>query len=131
MSPGEVPDAVARFLAAHIRSVMQLELLIMLSREPERWWTAEEAYRELRSSLEGCADDLRMLAKQGLAEASTDPELRYRYRLERSEDEPVMERLRELFRTHFHSLVHAVYAGRRRNAMAFADAFKIKKDGDG
>ena len=129
MSPGDVPDAVARFLAAHIRSVMQLELLMLLSREPERWWTADAAHRELRSSLEACAQDLRTLAKEGLAEVSTDPDIRYRYRLARPEDEPVMTRLSELFRTHFHSLVHAVYAARRRDIQAFADAFKLKKSG--
>jgi len=129
VSPGDVPDAVAGFLAAHIRSVMQLELLMLLSREPERWWTADAAHRELRSSLEACAADLRTLTKEGLAEASTDGEPRYRYRLARPEDEPVIERLRELFRTHFHALVHSVYAGRRRQARTFADAFKIKKSG--
>jgi hypothetical protein len=128
VSPGEVPEAVARFLGDHIRSVMQLELLMLLSREPERWWTADSVNRELRSSIEACAQDLRMLAKEGLAEVIADADPRYRYRLARAEDEPVMARLTELFRTHFHALVHAVYARRRRDVRAFADAFKIKKD---
>lgn len=110
---------------------MQLELLMLLGGEPDRWWTADAANRELRSSVEACAADLRALAKEGLAEATSDSEPRYRFRLTRPEDEPVVTRLRELFRTHFHALVHAVYAGRKRDARAFADAFKLKKDGDG
>lgn len=108
---------------------MQLELLMLLSRDAERWWTADAVNRELRSSLEACAEDLRTLAKEGLAEVSDDAEPRYRYRLARPEDEPVMTRLSEMFKTHFHALVHAVYAARRRDVRAFAEAFKIKKGG--
>lgn len=113
---------------------MQLEMLMLLAREPDRWWTADAIHRELRSSLQGAALDLQHLVNEGLAEASEESEDRYRLKLARAEDEPVMTRLAELFRTHFHAVIHAVYAGRRRGIHAFADAFRIKKpgkDGDG
>lgn len=45
-----LPEAVQRFLRRHIRSVGELEVLLLLARDPSRWWSAEAVNQELRAS---------------------------------------------------------------------------------
>ena len=45
----------------------------------------------------------------------------------RSQDTVTVSTLASLFRTHYYSIVDAIYAPRRRDIHAFADAFKLNK----
>jgi hypothetical protein len=128
MSPTDIPPDVARFLRANIRSVIQLEMLMLLRRDPERWWTAAELDQALRSSLEASKQNLRELVERGLVEANSDVDPRYRHRLADPSHEPLVAQVAGLFQTHFHALIHMIYSGRHRSVEDFANAFKIKSD---
>ncbi len=45
-----LPPAVKQLLSRHIRSVEQLEVLLLLRGSPDRTWTSVEVYDVIRSS---------------------------------------------------------------------------------
>lgn len=65
-----ISDGVRQFIERHIRSVEQLELLLLLRRSAGRSWTAEEASRELRTRPSSVAPRLAELAGAGLVACS-------------------------------------------------------------
>jgi hypothetical protein len=125
----EVPPEIEAFLQAHIRSVMQLEVLLLLHREADRWWTASGANLELRSSLDATYKHLRDLCDSKLVEIRPGAEPQFRFAPAKPEDLVLVASLAELFRTRFYSVVESVYTSERKGIRAFADAFKLKKGG--
>lgn len=122
-------EEIKALIRAHIRSIMQLEVLLHLHRSPERGWTAEEINRELRSSLDATGEHLRALCASGLVQEEPGKPSRFRYAPSRAEDHECVVALAVLFKERFHMVAEIIYAPERKNVQAFADAFKIKKGG--
>ena len=124
-----LPEDVQRFLKEHIRSVGELEVLLLLHREHERWWTPEAVNEELRTSLQSALECLTQLHGSGLVERSEGTSS---YRLERVHVgvETVVGRLAHLFKESLSSVIDAIYARKHDNLREFADAFRLKKKKD-
>lgn len=120
-------EDVTQLVRAHVRSVMQLEVLLHMHREAERWLSATEVNGALRSSLAATAKHLEELCSSGLLECRTGADPTYHFAPSRPGDAEVIAKLADLFRDRFHSVVDLIYVSRRSSARAFADAFKIKK----
>ena len=118
-------DEVRRFVRTHICSMLQLEALLTLARHPERWWSAEALYLELRSSLEASLEQLEQLANAGLLETQPGEPRRYRFRPSNPRHDATVTKLMELRQERFHALVELIYS--RDSAQEFADAFRLKK----
>lgn len=101
-----VPDSVKQFLARYINSVGQLELLLLARRTKERAWSADEAGRELQTSSQSAALQLRELAGHGFLECVAD---RYRYAAPEQLDAAVgeVERAYATYRTRIVSMIFA------------------------
>jgi len=106
---------------------MQLEVLLLLHREPEQWRSAADVNDALRSSLAATRTHLEELCATGLIECQTGDEPRYRFAPLRPGDAEVVVKLADLFRDRFYAVADLIYASRRGSAIAFADAFMIKK----
>jgi hypothetical protein len=74
-----LPDDTVQFLRQRLRSVEQLEVLLWLHREPERWWQANEVAQILYASVDSVDRSLRRLVGHRLAEVRNDPEPAYRF----------------------------------------------------
>lgn len=129
MSPRELPRDVEAFIRAHIRSVTQLEVLLLLHGSPERWWTPEEVDRELRSAAATTRQHLDDLCAAGLVEIQGEAGPAFRFAATDDRDRAVVEALSERFRTHFHTVVETIYTPGRGSLQDFADAFTFKKGG--
>lgn len=123
-----ISDETQRFVRSHFRSMLQLEALLVLAREPERWWSPEAVNRELRSSIETTAEQLRRLTEMGLAETRTAPQPGLKYRAQDPERQKIVDELIALHGVRYHALIDLLYAPSR--AREFADAFRIKKNKD-
>jgi hypothetical protein len=123
-----IPDEARAFVRKYVRSMLQLEALLFLAREPEQWWSAEAVSRELRSSPEAAAAQLERLHELGLLEARSEPEQAFRFNPREAGQGPVVATLAVLHRERFHAVVDMIYA--RDRAQVFADAFKLKKSED-
>ncbi|MBJ7411575.1 MAG: hypothetical protein JHD15_14590 [Phenylobacterium sp.] len=68
---------LAAFAREHIRSVWAVELLLLLRRDVERCWAAEDLVRELRASSNLVRDNLARFHTSGLAMQDDDGCWRY------------------------------------------------------
>lgn len=129
MKAEDIHADVKQLVRTHIRSMIQLEVLLFLHRRPEHWHSAAEVNDALRSSIAATRTHLEELCGSALIECQPGTDSRYRFAPSRPGDVEVVDKLAILFRDRFHSIVDLIYASRRSSALAFADAFKIKKGG--
>jgi hypothetical protein len=123
-----IPDDARAFVRKYVRSMLQLEALLFLAREPEQWWSAGAVSRELRSSPDAAAVQLERLRELGLLESRAAPEEAFRFNPREPAHVAIVADLAVLHRERFHAVVDMIYA--RDRAQVFADAFKIKKTED-
>jgi hypothetical protein len=70
MSSRRLSADARRFLAEHVDSVLLLELVLVLERDPARAWTAADAAGELRAPEPWVGERLGALAALGVAAAT-------------------------------------------------------------
>jgi hypothetical protein len=75
-APQAIPETVKRLIDRHIRSLGELEILLLARTTKERSWAPEEAGRALRTSTEAASIRLAELAHKGFLTKAADG---YRY----------------------------------------------------
>lgn len=124
-----VPDQVRAFVRSYLRSMLQLEALLLLAREPQRWWSARSLGLELRAAPEASAAQLERLSELGLlVSQGGGPDKEFRFEPRDHTHVAMVAALRDMHRDRFHAVVDMLYA--RDRAQVFADAFKLKKSGE-
>ena len=129
MEDAAFSDDFCRFLHGAVPSVDAAELLLLLEREPARWWSAHEA---LEALLPGAtlsdADVARYLALfQSGGLIAVGPDKRVQYRPAHSAVEAHVTTLAQAYRERPVTLIRVIYALRDSNIQSFADAFKLKR----
>ncbi len=122
-----IPQEVRVFLHARIHSIGEIEVLLLLHRDPSRWWTADEVNGELRTSLLAAQQSLSALGLAGLVEADPHTKSRFRFRTSDEATNRTVALLGDLFRDRLASIAEVIYAPRHDDIRAFADAFRLKK----
>jgi hypothetical protein len=120
-----IPEALQRLIRDNLKSVWALELLLLMSRERARSWSADDLNRELRGSLGLVADLLAKFKQAGLV---TEESGQYRYRAATAELERAVHELEAAYAARPLAVVKAVLAAPNEKIQTFADAFKVKKD---
>jgi hypothetical protein len=120
-----VPAPVRQFVAEHIESVAQLEVLLLLRAASDKDWTAPEVARALvtqpESAAAGWLDDL---AKRGLAREAGGA-----YRFDAPPElEPMLDDLAESYAKYRVTVVALIFAKPSDRITSFADAFRIRKE---
>lgn len=121
----EIPKEIREFLRRYISSVGQLDILFLLFKHPDRFWTAQQISQELRTNQSLAQSQLEELAQKGLIFVEGEMGARCC-------GEPAhLENLTKL--VSFYSLRRAVviefiYSQPLDRIRIFADAFRIKKD---
>jgi len=110
MSPEQLPPDVVAFIADHLLSINEIEVLTAMIDTPDRWWDARLILNLL---------DIRF----------TD-EVRYWFRPGTAELAQTMSRLAASYRTNHAAVVRAVSPSAPRGARDFADAFRFRKNGN-
>lgn len=125
---GGIPESVTRFIAVHIRSLEQLEILLLLASRPEQGWTADSVYNVVRSSRNSVAERLEELRNLGLLAFSNDNQ-QFRYQPPSPEIGDSVQLLAKFYRERPVKIVEMIYAPPAAEPLkGFADAFKFKKD---
>jgi hypothetical protein len=119
-------EDVQDFIRANLRSVWELELLLLMSRERSRAWSAEALNRELRSSVSLVGQILGKFERLGLVAAAGEGG--YRYAPQTPELERVVGRLEEVYAARPLEIVREILAAPNEKIQTLADAFKVKKD---
>ncbi len=120
-----IPPAVERLIAAHIHSVEQLEVLLLLRRD-DRAWTAEEVARELSTNADSAMARLRDLTARGLAVVDDAMAGSFRYR--RGPDDRTVSDLAECYAKRRVRVISMIFAKPPDGVQSFADAFRLRGD---
>jgi hypothetical protein len=79
MNEESLPEAVRGLIAAHIDSVVVLEVLLLLYQEPQREWSEEDVSSELRIEAAWTRARLKALVRSGLVCEAGPSSHSYRY----------------------------------------------------
>ena len=120
-------EDILRFVAASFPSVWALELLLALKREP-RPWPREELVSTLRASDLVVSKALDALVAAGMVSLE---EGGARYLPVNADVGAHVERAEELYRSRPNKVRRAIISASASSAIAFADAFKLRRDENG
>jgi hypothetical protein len=119
-----VPGPVRHFIASHIVSVAQLEVLLLLRAAADKEWTAAEVARALVTQPEAAAGWLDDLTERGLASQSAG---RHRYAPADAEVEGTVDALAESYAKYRVAVIGLIFARPSDRLTQFADAFRIRR----
>jgi predicted ArsR family transcriptional regulator len=128
-----IPDEVKAFIAAHIESVLQLEILLLLHGRAPRQWTAAELAQELRIDAAWASNQLAGLADAGVlgVSAAAAPEATgpaYRYEPRSQEMDRAVAGLAREYEARRVTIIGLIFSKPIDKLRSFADAFRIRKD---
>jgi hypothetical protein len=121
---------VLAFVANHIRSLEELQLLITVIQSPDRWWDATTAARELGIPVTVARRGLDHLAASNLLDIRITGDVRYQFRPGTDEIRSAARATEEAYRLNPLGVVQLVTGTSRRGLRDFADAFRIRRDDD-
>jgi hypothetical protein len=124
----DLPEEVTRFIIEHLTSVDQLETLLLLRSQPERYWDAEAVGQALYTQPTAASVRLADLHRQGLLAAETQEARAYRYAPATREIEQTISALAELYPAWRVRIISLIYSKPQDNVRAFADAFRWRQD---
>jgi hypothetical protein len=130
MEDAAFSDDFCRFLRSAVPSVDAAELLLLLQREGQRWWTIEEAIGALLPGVSlSEADAARycgIFQQQGLIALGEDKRLRYGPAF--SQLDAHVRTLAQAYSERPVTLIRVIYALRDSKIQSFAEAFKLKRN---
>jgi hypothetical protein len=126
--PDALPANVRQFISEHIRSIAQLELLLMLRRNRDKAWSVEDAAKELYTAATMTQPLLESLRAIGLATFSNGT---YTYAPRSAELEQVVGELDQLYQERRVTVINLIYSAPVEKLQNFADAFRIRKPPEG
>jgi hypothetical protein len=124
----EFPEDVRLFIADHINSVAEVEVLLLLKGQPERQWSADEVSKALYTTPEMAATQLAELQGRGLLAAPEGTPPRYQYRPGSEELHRLVSRLEEIYQQRRVSVITQIYSKPVDRVRTFADAFRLRKE---
>lgn len=127
--PQSLPPAVSEFIAAHLRTIDDLQLLVLAANDRGRWWDAATVARELGVHEAGARGLLEHLAAHNLLDIRVTGDVRYQYKPGTPELAAVAEGCLAAYRTSPAAIWRDLARqGGGRAIRDFADAFRIRRD---
>lgn len=123
----ELSEGLRSFIKQYITSLEQLEILLLLCKEPERSWTVEQVFRITQSNLASVAERLKNLTSTGFLTREEKPSVTYRFQPGSPEIAGCITELQRAYATSKYKVVEAIFSAPLSPAQQFADSFKLKK----
>jgi hypothetical protein len=120
-----LPTEVVEFVSAYIRSLDQLEVLLLLSALPDREWSVSAIDSVVRSNPEVVAQWLEGFVQSGIVSRSEDPPV-YRYQPSNVEIAKAVAALGACYKMGRHRIVDLIY--RPQSPLKdLSDAFRFRR----
>lgn len=130
VSRAEIPASVVQFVTEHVRSVDQLEVLLLLMQSPDKWWDAPSLARELMIDIDSARRALERFASQNLLAIAVTGDVRYRFQPGDMRLREVAEAFNVAYRSNRLAILNLVTGRPQRSIGDFAQAFRIRRDDD-
>lgn len=120
----DLPPTTRDFIARHIVSVEQLEILLLLQEQTERAWKAGEINERLRSQEASIEKWLETLVSLGLA---TRSDTRYRFAPATEELAQRTAAVAEAYRERRIKVIEMIFSKPNENLLNFVRAFDLRR----
>jgi hypothetical protein len=123
-----IPHKVEAFVLKYIHSIEQLEVLLLLRKESDREWSAEDVSATLRTNPVSAAGRLADLkARKLISKRANNGELLYLYTHD-VEVRELVDDVAKFYASHRHAIIELIYLRPAETLRVLADAFRIWKD---
>ncbi len=123
---------VKTFIADHIDSVVQLEVLLLFHREPQKAWRAEEVARSIRIDAAWVTSQMAYLQARGLLKRAEGSEPLYRYGPRTDDLHQAVVQVAQAYAQRRVSVINMIYTKPVDKLRSFSEAFRFRKsDSDG
>lgn len=117
-------EELVRFIRTYLHSVWALELLLILIKQPERSWTADELVRDMRATSSLVSGLLERFQRDGLV--ATPDRRTWHWQPAAPELKDLSMQIAETYaRTPF-AVIQAIAEAPNPSVMDFADAFRLR-----
>jgi hypothetical protein len=123
-----IPQDVRAFIADHIDSVLQLELLLLLHKKRDQHFDAAEVVAELRIDPSWAAAQLDDFSARGILTCVDGPPRQYRYAPKEPEMDSAIARLDQTYADRRVSVISLIFSKPTDKLRSFADAFRVRKE---
>jgi hypothetical protein len=123
-----IPAGTQRFILANIKSVAEVEALLLLRSTPEQAWSAPALAQRLYIDPLQTADILKQLAERQFLVGDSGGEATYRYQPGSAELRDGIDRLAQVYATHLIAVTELIHSKSKSRVQEFANAFRIRKD---
>lgn len=127
MSDESISPDVRRFIAEHIRSVVVLEVLLLLSAGAGRSFSAAQVSAELRVDVAWTERELAELERRGLVKRREGNPPSYAYEMDAA-THPTIAALAEAYAQRRVSVISLIFAQPKGAIQSFANAFNLRKE---
>ena len=127
MAGETLPTSVQQFLSKYIRSLEQLEVLLLLRNNANRSWTSAEVYEVVRSSRSSVEERLESFVQLGFLAKESGPPATFCYAPAENLGAAVDETAGAYQKWRVR-VIEAIFTPVVDPAQRFADAFKVRKD---
>ena len=128
MSESGFSDQLNRFIAQEIGSLEQLEVLLFVSANPQKWWTVRDVYNVVKSSLPSITERLNEMVARGFLRKEAGPEVRYQFGPNDENLQQLISELSNAYKEKSVKVVQAIYSKPPDAVQEFAKAFRVRKD---
>jgi hypothetical protein len=125
--PDTLSPSVVAFVAEHVRTLAELQLLMAIIESGDRWWDARSASRELGLTLQDARRALDHFGAHNLLDIRITEDVRYQYHPGTVELRESAEACALAFRSRPLDLAQLVTGPSARSVRDFADAFRVRR----
>jgi hypothetical protein len=130
MTRNQIPPDVREFVRRDIKSVFQLEVLLLLHRTRERAWTVMEVSQELGIDPEISETQVLSLTQLGLIRTRDIIPISYFYDPEDQNDEMIVEKLAMAYAKQRVGVFTLILSESNSRIHRFAEAFRLIRGAD-
>jgi len=124
----EFPAGIAQFIDQQIESLAQLEAIILLRKDPARYWTSEEIAKALYITPDMAGLLLAEMARRGFARVESETPARFAYGPHDSPTDRLVGELASLYHDRPVAVISLIYSKPLNKVQTFADAFRLRKE---
>ena len=127
----EFAPVVVAFVTEHVRTLAELQLLMLVIQSGDRWWDAASAARESGLTIKEARHALDYFGARNLLDIRITGDVRYRYRPGTAELRDRADACAAALRTRPLDLAQLITGPSAANVRDFADAFRLRRRRDG
>jgi hypothetical protein len=124
----DFPAEIEQFIAQHIESLAQLELLLLIRKEPERAWSCYDLARQLYVAPDVCMGILADLERRAFVQRSASNDNLFSYRSGSVEIDRLVDQLSTLYQERRVAVITQIYSKPVKQVQTFADAFRLRRE---